>query len=125
MSNTNRLAIVFATGAAVVALCLALSLASPRPAHAGTSAYCNGYNAPAYLVSGYMCQGAQRTLYAVYGWGDQHAVCIGVTQGYNVTCSHGPGEGTYDPLGVTGSFIPWIDNRGGSPNTLHGVAYQP
>jgi hypothetical protein len=93
----------------------------PAAACAGTSSYCGGWlgAAPAY------CYGAQRTLYAVEGSGDQHSVCVGVSQGGNVTCSSGPGAGTYNALGVTASFIPWINNQGGSANLVHGTAYQP
>lgn len=108
--------------AAGVLLCLILSLGSPSRAKAETlSPYCNNQ----VFGPSQTCYGAARTLYAVYGWGDQHAVCVGTSANTNVACSGGAGQGAYAPVGFTAFLTPWIQNRGGGNNTLHGVAYQP
>lgn len=109
---------------ALLALVLAISLAAagslPSRADASLSEYCPNQN-----LGGFgSCYGAPRTLYAVLGWGDQHAVCVGALQGGGSACSNNPGEGAYSPT-TTAYTTPWIQNRAAGNNLVHGVAYQP
>ena len=104
-----------------LAICLAVLFGAAPDAKAGLSSYCGNQ-----VLGGWQqCPGAQRTMYAAYGWGDEHSVCVGVSQLFNVTCSGGAGEGTYNPLGQTGYFTPIIRNHAAGNNRVHGVAYQP
>lgn len=81
--------------------------------------------------SGFSCVGSGRTMYATYGWGDQHAVCVwaavtpggGGASGYG--CSGGAGQGVYVPAAVTTYYYPSIANNASGWNIVHGVAYQP
>lgn len=113
---------MLALGGIVLALCISLLLSSAPGAQAGTSSYCSNQT----LGSHARCGGAGRTLYALYGWGDQHSVCVGVYElPGHYTCSGGAGQGTYNDLGTTAWFTPWIQNNAEGNNTVHGVAYQP
>jgi hypothetical protein len=106
--------------ALVAALALGISAGSPARADASLSEYC-----PNVTLNGFeTCNAAPRTLYAVFGWGDQHAVCVGALQGGGVACSSNPGEGAYAPT-TTAYTYPWISNRAAGSNRVHGVAYQP
>lgn len=106
--------------ALVAALAFGVSAGNPAPANASTSEYC-----PNVTLGGFgTCNAAPRTLYAVLGWGDQHAVCVGALQGGGSACSNNPGEGAYSPT-TTAYTTPWIQNRAAGSNRVHGVAYQP
>lgn len=114
-----------ALAALVAAALLLLPLGSPSQAQAGVSPYCGGYIAGPWG----QCTGASRTMYAVYGWGDQAGVCVsaispsaGLLGG---SCSSSAGTGVYRPFGGNYYWTPWIQNNSGKVNTLHGVAYQP
>lgn len=98
---------------------VAAFVAAPK-ADASLSEYCPNANLGGFAT----CNGAPRTLYAVLGWGDQHAVCVGASQGGGSACSSGPGEGAYSPT-TTAYTTPWIQNRAAGSNLVHGVAYQP
>ena len=108
------------SGIAAIAMFLILLVASPQHASATESPYCGGW-----LGSQATCYGAKRTFNAVYGSGQQHAVCVGSSQGGNVTCSGGPGQGTYDALGGWVTSSPWIQNKGFSSNLVQGIAFTP
>jgi hypothetical protein len=115
-------------GAAVFVACLMLLVGSPGKAQASQSNYCYGVT----LGGSAKCVGAQRTLNAVYGQGNQHSVCVWASTDANgntfvnsIRCSGGPGQGIYNPIGVTAPFWPVIKNNGGSANTVYGVAYAP
>lgn len=110
-----------ALAVAGLAIFLTVLVISPKAAQASESPYCGGTLAAAPAT----CYGAARTFNAVYGSGLQHAVCVGSSQGGNVTCSHNPSEGTYDALGGWVSAQPWISNQGGSPNQVGGIAFTP
>ncbi len=106
----------------VVVFGLLLLLGSSSGAKAETlSSYCGNQTLAGYES----CWGAQRTLYAVYGWGDQHSVCVGTSAYTNTVCSSGAGAGAYAPVGTTDYLWPWIQNNAGGSNRVHGVAYQP
>ena len=115
---------VAALAVATLATCLLL-LGSPTDARAGVSNYCNNYTLGGWAA----CSGAARTLYAVYGWGDQRSVCVWAAvppggAGPNSACSGGAGQGAYAPQ-PQAWLIPYISNNSGVANTVHGVAYQP
>lgn len=121
----RRRATMLVCGVAV-SLAMAVALQSPSVAEAGTSPYCNNQN----LGGWGWCAGAKRTLYATYGWGDQHSVCVYASQsegggGTTYKCSGGSGQGVYNPAGVTAYLYPKISNNAGGSNTVHGVAFQP
>jgi hypothetical protein len=103
-----------------ISLLLCLLSGAPQAAQATESPYCgttlNGLET---------CYGAARTFNAVYGSGRDHAVCVGSSQGGNVTCSSNPNEGTYDALGGWVSADPWIKNQGFSSNRVGGIAFTP
>jgi len=62
----------------------------------------------------------------VYGWGDQHSVCVGVQNFPSLRrCSSGAGAGVYSPTFETFTWYPTIDNNAGSSNTVHGVSFAP
>jgi hypothetical protein len=110
----------------IAALCLAVLLGSPGTASASESPYCGNQTLGAWGI----CTGGQRTVNALYGWGDQHSVCVlyGATEGpggFSQACSGGGGQGVYDPLGSTGYLYPKISNNSGGANTVHGVAFAP
>ncbi len=103
---------------------LAAPMVSPATSHAYTvSNYCNNIT----LGGAQWCEGAARTVYALEGWGDQHAVCVfgHTTAEIQERCSGGPGEHIYDPFGFTAYVAPGIQNCACSQNTVHGRAYQP
>jgi hypothetical protein len=119
-SFSRRLKPALALAAVAAGMCLALLAGAPQAAHATESPYCGGW------VGGQQtCYGESRTFNAVYGTGAQHAVCVGSAQGGNVTCTSGPGEGTYDALGEWVFAAPWIQNRGLTENLVHGIAFTP
>jgi hypothetical protein len=105
---------------ALAAIAIVAAFATPSRADASTSEYCPNANLAGFAS----CYGGARTLYAVLGWGDQHAVCVGALQGGGSACSNGPGEGAYSPT-TTAYTTPWIQNRAAGSNLVHGVAYQP
>jgi hypothetical protein len=97
---------------------------SPATSQAYTvSNYCNNFT----LNGGQYCEGAQRSMYAVEGWGDQHSVCVFINfyGEFYRKCSGGPGEHVYDPFGQTLNGWPGIQNQGFTSNVVHGRAYQP
>lgn len=105
----------------LVALCMTWLLASPSNASAGTSPYCNNQTLGSYAV----CVGAQRSLYAVYGWGENHTVCVSSVEVGSFACSPQPGAGAYVNFGFTFWGTPRIENNAVGNNVVHGVAYQP
>jgi len=113
-----------AAAAAFSVLAFAGSVGSAA-AQASTSPYC-GTTLPGYGN----CTGAIRTLYQVYGWGDQHSVCVAITghpgaPGIGYTCSSGPGVGVYSPSWEPTYIYPFIANNAAGSNSVHGVALQP
>lgn len=107
-----------------MALLLLGLVLGPVSAQASTSSYCGNQTLPGY---GY-CQGAYRMLYQVYGWGDQHSVCVAVSLAFNASrsCSSGPEVGVYsERLSSAAMLDPYISNNAAGSNTVHGVAFQP
>lgn len=98
---------------------------SAGKASAGVSSYCGNQTLGAWG----WCSGSPRTLYRVYGWGDQHSVCVSISgapgTGWGYTCSSGPGVGVYGPSYEPAYLYPDISNNSAGTNTVHGVAYQP
>lgn len=128
---THRLAVLVALSGATLAVTTAVLLGSPTSAQASTSPYCNNQ-----LLGGYEgCVGAPRMLYATFGWGDDHSVCVSASQyaqgypalGNGPACSSGPGSGVFwEPGGgITAYLYPYIQNHAAGANRVHGVAYQP
>ena len=114
-----------ALGLALLASLLMAIAVSPATSQAYTvSNYCNNITLP----GGQYCEGVERSIYAVEGWGDQHAVCVYMNffgGEFDRRCSGGPGEHVYDPLGGTYSAKPGIQNQGFTSSVVHGRAYQP
>jgi hypothetical protein len=110
-----------------IALYLGLLAGAPSQANASLSNYCSNQT----LGNHQACWGAPRTMYATYGWGDQHSVCVWVTTTNGggpyggFACSSGPGAGAYQPAPFTSYFYPTIENNATGSNLVHGVAYQP
>jgi hypothetical protein len=103
----------------VAALCA--SVLAPKPAEASWSNYCNPKT-----VSGWQaCNGSPRYTHQVYGWGDQHSVCVWVAAAVNSTkrCSSGPGAGVYSPVFSEFLTYPYISNNAAGTNTLHGISF--
>lgn len=115
-------------GLALFMACMMLLAGSPSDARAGQSNYCGNQT-----LGVLACYGEPRTMYAEYGWGEHHSVCVyatdqwksGGVSGNGPACSGGPGLGVYNSVGFTGYLSPVIYNTGGSANRVHGVAYQP
>lgn len=102
---------------AVLALTLSL-MSGPASAQASVSNYCG-----TWLGGGQICEGAARSLYQTYGWGDQGSVCVSVVGWMGPTCSGGAGAGVYSgQIGSNVWAIPWIKNNTGGSNFVHGVA---
>jgi hypothetical protein len=120
-ASTQTSKALTALSGVLVTLCLAWLLAAPADASAGTSTYCNNQT----LGSHAWCSGAPRSLYAVYGWGDNHTVCVTTQEVGSFACSTGPGAGAYVNFGFTFWGTPKIENNAVGNNLVHGVAYQP
>jgi hypothetical protein len=108
--------ILLALFGTVAALCL--GLLGPKPAEASWANFCN----PATLGGYGECVGTTQYLNQVYGWGDQHSVCVEAYP-YNSSrrCSSGPGAGVYTP--AMGNIVaqPRILNNAAGTTTVHGV----
>jgi hypothetical protein len=108
--------ILLALFGTVAALCL--GLLGPKSAQAEWKNFCNPKT-----LSGYgECVGTGQYLNQVYGWGDQHSVCV---EAYPASssrrCSSGPGAGVYTPVQGNSPGIPRILNNAAGTNTVHGV----
>ena len=101
---------------AIIATVMLLSL--PSTAGAATSPYCNNVTLGGYAE----CNGAARGLNGVYGWGDQHSVCVRAAANAWWSCSGGPSQGVYQGSGCYYQY-PYISNNAWGANTVHGVAY--
>jgi hypothetical protein len=119
LSRLVKAAIVIAAVMTAAIWSLALS---PATSSAYTvSNYCNNIT----LVEYQYCQGAERTMYAVEGWGDQHSVCVFYAGSFAYVCSGGPGVHIYDPFGANRYAKPGIQDNAPGSNVVHGRAYQP
>ena len=119
-------------GNLVLAVCVgAMAIAFALPvagASAAESSYCESRNLGDHVT----CVGVQRLFFAVFGWGDQHSVCVGAATvngliGAGIRCSGGPGEGVYDPVAPESepiNFNPGIRNNAAGANVVHGIAYR-
>lgn len=111
---------------AAIALVLVLGYA-PASANAWSlSPFCGNQTLSGYEI----CEGAPRTLYGVYGWGEQHSVCvyargwpIGSANGY--TCSSGPSQGVVVNLNNSYYAKPGIQNNASGNTRVQGEAFQP
>lgn len=122
-SFAHQLKVFLALSGVILGLCSISLFSSPANAEASTSNYCGG------SLGGYLsCWGAGRTLYATYGWGDQHSVCVWAAWSNggpgSVACSGGT-SGVYNPVGGTNYMYPAIQNNGQGVQGVQGVAYQP
>ncbi|HEY2768299.1 MAG TPA: hypothetical protein VGI76_08580 [Solirubrobacteraceae bacterium] len=124
-SSISRSTKALAIGTALAASCLALLLGGTATANATENPYCN----PRTLAGGGACSTENtRTFNALFGWGDNHAVCVSVVivppgPGISRVCSHNPGEGVYDPLAEKVTLYAGIDNPAAGSNTVHGVSF--
>ena len=83
-----------------------------------TSEYCGGWQGP---YTG--CNGAARSQYQVYGWGDQGTVCVGIVSVTGLSCSSGAGSGVYSAAYFENVYsTPYIENRSGGNNFVHGIS---
>jgi hypothetical protein len=100
----------------VAALCL--GLLGPKSAQAEWANFCNPK-----ALSGYgECVGTGQYLNQVYGWGDQHSVCVeAYPNNSSRRCSSGPGAGVYTPALGKVAAIPRILNNAAGTNTVHGI----
>jgi hypothetical protein len=102
---------------------LCLGLIGPANANAASTPFCNPVTVGAYVG----CNGPLIYLNQVYGWGDQHSVCVGIA-GLEFAvkrCSSGPGAGVYSGTAGAMQYTPHIENHAAGTNTLHGVALSP
>jgi len=105
--------------------------AAPPSAEASTLvAYCNNQKLAGTSEGGQSwCQGSVRQLHYVYGWGDQHSVCVSATA-LAPACSSGPGAGVYDVYPeIEGKYYwasyPFISNNAPGWNVVHGLSLDP
>lgn len=94
---------------------------APQKAEALVTPYCNNQT----LGAKQYCDGKPRTLTRVYGWGDQHPVCVLAWGASGMVCSNKAGTGVYSPVWPAGWYTPSIMNGGLSNNVVHGAAIQP
>ena len=89
-------------------------------AEASWANFCN----PVTLGGYGSCHGGSQYLSQVYGWGDQHSVCV---EAYPTSssrrCSSGPGAGVYTPNLGSVPGMPTIINNASGTNTVHGVVF--
>ena len=114
----------------LLVLCATALLGSSKASAETLSSYCGNQVRSNYEY----CVGAQRVLYATYGWGDQHGVCVSASnwaQGYpsfqvGQICTSVASQGVYWPgPGYSYGLYPSIQDNAAGSNRLHGVAYQP
>lgn len=118
LNRKGRLFLVLFGSLAALSLGL---LTGSGSAQAATSNYCTGW-----LGGQQDCGGAARSVYQVYGWGDQGAVCVGIYGWTGPSCSSGAGSGVYSgrmPSPVYSSL--YMHNNSNGSNFVHGVALQP
>jgi hypothetical protein len=115
--------IALALGLALLALSLWSALAWPAKSHAYTvSVYCDGRTLQPFEP----CEGAERNMYAVEGWGER-SICVFARANaeFGRVCN-GDGAHIYDPFGGAIHAKPGITNWSlNGVNTVHGRAYQP
>jgi hypothetical protein len=113
--------ILLALLASVTAICL--GLLGPKPAEANWANFCN----PVTLAGYGNCTGAPFKMNQIYGWGDQHSVCVALHNSIPETkrCSSGPGAGVYTPLFNVITWYPLIQNNAAGSNTVHGISLGP
>lgn len=98
---------------------LGLGALTSEAANAEWANFCNPKT-----LSGYQsCHGEARYLNQVYGWGDQHSVCVELyPTSSSRRCSSGPGAGVYTPALGRVAAIPTVANNAAGTNTVHGIA---
>jgi len=104
---------------------MCISLTGPKAANAAWYNFCSPVT-----LGGWQGCNSSRAYYInqVYGWGDQHSVCVGMP-GLEFAikrCSSGPEEGVYS--GKTNEALnsyAHIENHAAGSNTVHGVALGP
>lgn len=112
--------ILLALLCSVAAICL--GMIGPKGAEASWSGYCtvtlnNRYD---------YCNGSLRDLHQVYGWGDQHSVCVSIVPySWTERCSSGPGAGVYSPTVTYMQYVPRISNNAAGSNLVHGISFTP
>jgi hypothetical protein len=125
----KRIVAVIALLGFAAVLCSAAMV--PPSAEASTLVpYCNNQKLAGTSEGGQSwCQGSVRELHYVYGWGDQHSVCVSATA-LAPACSSGPGAGVYDVYPeYEGKYYfpsyPFISNNAPGWNVVHGVSLDP
>lgn len=106
-----------------VAAFLALAMQPTKAMATEPTHYCGGTT----LGGGKSCIGAERTFFALEGWGANHAVCVSFIEfGLESIskCSTGPGAVVYWNVGLRYA-APVIRNAGGTNNLVNGVAWKP
>lgn len=101
-------------------LVLLFASANAEQAEASWANFCN----PVTLGGYGSCHGGSQYLSQVYGWGDQHSVCV---ESYPTSssrrCSSGAGAGVYTPNLGKVAGMPTIANNAAGTNTVHGVVF--
>lgn len=121
-SITRRSKAMLVLGGLLLGVCMTLLLGSPPTAKAGVGTYCNPAKEPAWETC---WSGGPRGAYELYGWGDEHIVCIRAYSLPEQACSSGPGQGVYDPLRETVYSYLLIENHAPGAGWVHGVVYEP
>lgn len=117
-----------AVPAVVIAILAAGVLAGSVQANSW-SPYCNNQKLSGWQESSgdRQCIGAPRTLHAVWGYGDQHSVCVWSTANEGM-CASGPNTAVYNPNPPQFYWIfgyPAISNPAPGWNVVHGSAEVP
>jgi hypothetical protein len=104
---------------------MSFTLSGPEAANAAWANFCN----PVTLGGWAGCNSsAPSNINQVFGWGDQHSVCVGIPGlEYAVKrCSSGPGAGVYSgQLNEAITAYAHIENHAAGSNTVHGIALGP
>lgn len=126
--DVGRLPVTLALSALLATLLILVSSQSARAE--SWTAYCSNVLLQGNNTGGgFICEGNVRVMHAVYGWGDQHSVCVWGPPGIKARCSAGPEEGVYDPLPESSEFVnisghPGISNNAHGTNRVHGLSQE-
>lgn len=100
-----------------------IGLGHAEKAQANWANFCN----PVTVGGWEGCNGDPFFEDTVYGWGDQHSVCVGAPglESSVKRCSSGPGAGVYSAKFGPLTWYSHIENHAAGTNTLHGVVLGP
>lgn len=110
----TRVRRALATAGLLATLGAAMAMFAPA---ASASPYCGGW-----LGGGAQCNGAERSLAGVSGYGEQHAVCVWADN-LGQACTGGPGGLASINYGWYSIRTPKIRNQAASANFVHGETF--